>query len=355
MAEIGIAASIISVAAFGVSVATTLYETADIMIHASPQIRALAKHVTQFTAVLNHMGQMLETEKINCSKEVLRDIQKIKRSCKRTFREIRATVRAQRFRRLMWLFKRTKAMELEARLDSQQSMLQCMRNLEERSRTLIHERGLNVAINDALIGMRYEHYNPPGPPRPGDGNFNTREYFGDENLYREAPLPYLHTPEDSFTSRRAKSIYIPPLVEVGGPEKDTTRRTRSEVRFTLPRMQPADIAKEAQTKSAKTNVPISKTDDELRSLRQRLERAKKRKEEAEKAKDIHTVFDLTTYAIPELEAKLEKVLEQRKAEEKSTGPVSHNQEDWRSHRNGVEMESEDDDDEGESEAEAEDE
>ena len=126
MAEIGIAASIISVAAFGVSVATTLYETADIMKNANPQISALAKHVTQFTAVLNHMGQMLETERINCSKEVLRDIKKIKRSCKRTFREIKATVKAQRFRRLMWLFKRTKAMELEARLDSQQSMLQCM-------------------------------------------------------------------------------------------------------------------------------------------------------------------------------------------------------------------------------------
>lgn len=126
MAEIGIAASIISVAAFGVAVATTLYETADIMKNAKPQISALAKHVTQFTAVLNHMGQMLETERINCSKEVLRDIKMIKRSCKRTFMEIKATVKAQRFRRLMWLFKRTKAMELEARLDSQQSMLQCM-------------------------------------------------------------------------------------------------------------------------------------------------------------------------------------------------------------------------------------
>ncbi len=126
MAEIGLAASILSVAAFGVSVATTLYETADIMNTANQQIRALAKHVTQFTAVLNHMGQVLKTEKSNCSKEVLRDIRKIKHSCKRTFREIRSTVKAKRFRRFVWLFKRTKAMELEARLDSQQSMLQCM-------------------------------------------------------------------------------------------------------------------------------------------------------------------------------------------------------------------------------------
>lgn len=126
MAEIGLVASIISVAAFGVSVATTLYETADVMRNASQQITALAKHVTQFTAVLNHMGQVLKTEKANCSKEVLRDIRKIRHSCKRTFREIKSTVKAKHFRRFSWLLKRTKAMELEARLDSQQSMLQCM-------------------------------------------------------------------------------------------------------------------------------------------------------------------------------------------------------------------------------------
>ena len=124
MAEI--AASIIGLVAFGTSVAKKLYETADIMRNANQQIRALAKHVTQFTAVLNHMGQVLQTEKNNCSKEVLHDIRKIKHSCERTFKDIENTVKSRRFQRLTWLFKRTKAMELEARLDSQQSMLQCM-------------------------------------------------------------------------------------------------------------------------------------------------------------------------------------------------------------------------------------
>ena len=218
------------------------------------------------------------------------------------------------------------------------------RNIEERSRTVIHQRGLGVAISAMNREMQYEHFIPPRPPRPGDGNLNSHEY---------SALPYLHTPEDSFTSRRANPIIIPPPGEVGGQEQDTTKSARSEVRFTLPRMQPVfGTAKEAQINSAKTNVTVSKTDDELHSLRQRLERARKRKEEAEKAKDLHTAFDLTTYAIPELEAKLEKVLEQRKAQEKLTAPVSQNQEDWRP---GVEMISEDEDDEGESEAEAEDE
>ena len=129
MAEIGLVASIFSVAAVGVSVATTLYETADVMIHANQQIRALAKHVSQFTAVLKHMGQVLKTEKANCSKEVLRDIRTIRHSCKRTFKEIDSAVKSKRFQyfgSVRWLFKKTKAMELEARLDSQQSMLQCI-------------------------------------------------------------------------------------------------------------------------------------------------------------------------------------------------------------------------------------
>ena len=129
MAEIGLIASIFSVAAFGTSVATTLYRTADVMINADQQIYALAKHVSQATAVLKHMGEVLETEKANCSKELLRDIRKIKHSCKRTFKEIKTTTKSKRFRFLgsvRWLFKRTKAIELEARLESQQSMLQCI-------------------------------------------------------------------------------------------------------------------------------------------------------------------------------------------------------------------------------------
>lgn len=129
MAEIGLIASIFSVAAFGTSVATTLYQAADVMINADQQIYALAKHVSQSTAVLKHMGEVLETEKTNCSKELLRDIRKIKHSCKRTFKEIKFTIKSKRFRffgSVRWLFKRTKAIELEARLDSQQSMLQCI-------------------------------------------------------------------------------------------------------------------------------------------------------------------------------------------------------------------------------------
>lgn len=131
MAEIGLVASIFSVAAVGTSVATSLYEAADVVVHAPRQILALAKHVSQSTSVLKHMGKVLETEKANCSREVLRDIRKIENSCQRTFKEIKSTFKSKskRFRQfnpVRWFFKRSKALELVARLESQQSMLQCI-------------------------------------------------------------------------------------------------------------------------------------------------------------------------------------------------------------------------------------
>ncbi|KAL8954917.1 MAG: hypothetical protein Q9183_006871, partial [Haloplaca sp. 2 TL-2023] len=62
MAEIGIAASFISVIAVGTTVATTLYEAADVMVNAKPQMTALAKHVSQSTVLLKHLKDVLKTE-----------------------------------------------------------------------------------------------------------------------------------------------------------------------------------------------------------------------------------------------------------------------------------------------------
>ena len=129
MAEIGLVAAIFGVASFGTKVATSLYETADDMIHADQQITSMAKHVSQFTAVLRHLGRVLESEQGNCSNDLLHEIRKIKRSCKATFKEINATIRSRKLRPFVpvrWLFKKSKAKELEARLDSEQSMLQVM-------------------------------------------------------------------------------------------------------------------------------------------------------------------------------------------------------------------------------------
>ena len=129
MAEIGLAASIFGVASFGTKVAIGLYEAADVMIHAHQQIASMAKHVSQFTAILRHLGRVLQEENGHCSDDLLREIKEIKRSCKSTFKEINATVKSKRshpFISVRWLFKKAKAKELESRLDSEQSMLQVM-------------------------------------------------------------------------------------------------------------------------------------------------------------------------------------------------------------------------------------
>ncbi|MCJ1426226.1 hypothetical protein MMC29_004129, partial [Sticta canariensis] len=158
MAEIGLVASIFGVAAYGTQVATSLYETADVMIHAHQQIASMAKHVSQFTAVLRHLGRVLEAEKGNCSKELLRDIRKIKHSCKRTFKEINSTIRSKRsplLIRVRWLFKKSKAKELEVRLDSEQSMLQTMIQSKDDSKQISGLRE-EIALLKTLI---IENYN----------------------------------------------------------------------------------------------------------------------------------------------------------------------------------------------------
>lgn len=242
------------------------------------------------------------------------------------------------------------------------------RNLEERSRTLINERGWGQAIdamNGGLPGTRSSETWGPSqfPPRPEYWNQNNplhdtdlrgRPYTGYENIYSDHSPP---AREYRSATRRAGPIIIPPPIEGERQEQDTMKTVRPEVRFTLPRAQlvsdTSDIAKKAQISSAKPDIPAIKADDELQSVRQKLERVKKRREEAEKAKDTVTASDLTYFVIPGMEAELERLVkQQREEQEKSTATVFQNGEDKRSRHTEVETESESSDDEGVSEAEA---
>lgn len=130
MAELGAAASVLGVANFGIEVAKLLYSASDVLIHAHSQIARLAKHVSQFSRALHHVGRVLETDgKCLCSEQLVHDIRSVLRSCRATLREIRNTTRSGLSRPLQtvrWLFKRGKAKELETRLDSQRGILQIM-------------------------------------------------------------------------------------------------------------------------------------------------------------------------------------------------------------------------------------
>ena len=246
------------------------------------------------------------------------------------------------------------------------------RNIEERAKKVIKERSWGEAI-DAVDGRmsgihldepwavpQYPHPRPEDPlserysrhrPYPGHESISPKE-----STAARAPFSRFHSDEYPSADGRAEHIIAPPSIEGGRQEQDTMKTTQSEVRFTLPRAQlvssTTDVAKGAQTYSPKPDVPTTKTDDEVRSIRQRLERVKKRKEEAEKAKDITTAFDLSNFVIPDMEAELAKVLKQRQQHEQEASgtPSFQKEEDKMPHRTEVETESEQSDDEHGSEA-----
>ena len=130
MAEVlALAASVCGVAAYGTTVATTLYGAADVMLHAREQIAQMAKHVSQFAAALRQLGGVLKADKDICSSTLLDQIRQIKRSSRSTFKEIDKIVNSRKLRyfaSVRWLFNKAKARELESRLESQKSTLQLM-------------------------------------------------------------------------------------------------------------------------------------------------------------------------------------------------------------------------------------
>ena len=170
------------------------------------------------------------------------------------------------------------------------------------------------------------------------------DFLWDESTPARAPFTRVQTRADPLLRRHARPMTTSPPIPDKLSKQDAPKPVQPEVRFTFPREQlvsdDADPTKAAPSTPAKPDTPLTKTDNQLQIVRQRLERLRKRKEEAEKARDITTAADLTYYAIPELEADLEKLLLQQLEEgENSAAPVSQNEED-KSHQAEVETENE---------------
>ena len=250
------------------------------------------------------------------------------------------------------------------------------RHLEERSKTIIKEKGWREAVDDMNRPVPRMRPSEPWvvpqdfPPRPevrGQHMPSYDEYlrhhppaehegvFPDESRPARAPLPRVHTRGEPPVRRHERPMTTSPPIHLERQEQDATKPTRPEVRFTFPREQlvsgSIDTAKEVPSSPAILVTPATKTDNQLQIVRQKLERLRKRKEEVEKAGDISTAADLTYYVIPDLEADLEKLLkQQREEQENSAASMSRDKED-KSRFVEVETESEDSDDGGGSEAE----
>ena len=236
------------------------------------------------------------------------------------------------------------------------------RNLEERAKKVIKEKSWVEAIgavNPRTSEMHLdEPWAVPQDPRARSVYPQSERYFGhrpypgydiispEESTAAQASLSRPHSDEYPSARRRAEHVMSPPPIEGGRQKRDKMKTTRSEVRFTLPRAQlvssATDAVKGAPQESPNPGIPTTKSDDEVRSMRQRLERVKKRKEEAENAKDITTAFDLSNFVIPDMEAELAEVLKQRQRQEheESVAPLFQKEEDKKPHHTRVETDSE---------------
>ena len=132
MADVGHVKRVFEAGAFGARTARSLYQTASVPIHASGQVTRMAKHVLQVAMVLRHLGRKLETNHSLCTVELLREVRRIRKSCKSTFVEIEDALAAHNrltpgaTEGLRGLFSEEVAQKLEAQMESQRSTIQVM-------------------------------------------------------------------------------------------------------------------------------------------------------------------------------------------------------------------------------------
>lgn len=202
-----------------------------------------------------------------------------------------------------------------------------------------------------------ESWSQTGPPYARYAGHRPYTDYGnflpEQIVVSQAPSPG-HRSREITVVRNTRPILNSRHHEIEYQEQEATKETRQEVRFTLPRVQlgsiPVGAAEEVQPVLAKPDVPITRADEELQKVRQRLDEVKKKKQKAEKENDPGTASDIEYYVIPELEAQINLLLKrQLEEQEEGTVPTSQSEENKSSlHTAVVETESENSDDGGES-------
>lgn len=194
------------------------------------------------------------------------------------------------------------------------------RQLEERSRELIEEKGWRETVAPFILNKGPEEpYNSPAPSAP----------------WKQSKHPYPRYPPPGFDSQPTPNYPVKeertPIICVAGrrpqepnPQRqlDETQRaeenkpTASEVRFTLPHRDPGSRTATAP-RSDKPESPTGKS--ELQGALEKLELLKKRREDALKANDNNIASDLAFYAIPDIEQRIQDLKrDQEKVAETAT-------------------------------------
>ena len=130
MSGLEVVAAMLALAEFGTKVANTLYDNSEQLVHARSEIRAIARSVSLSTSAIVHVHDAIEPRQASCSRRLFRDVRRVLKAFERTFTKIRDKLLAKKtagsrfgLDRIRWLFKRKRAFELEARMESLKSTL----------------------------------------------------------------------------------------------------------------------------------------------------------------------------------------------------------------------------------------
>ncbi|KAF2098493.1 hypothetical protein NA57DRAFT_56159 [Rhizodiscina lignyota] len=152
MAEIGLAASIIQVAATGITLSKALYEYADSVASSDIRIKAIAQQVKLTSTVIKELEGIFGDSAVAqiVSKDAIITAQESINSCSSLFREISGTVdkRKGKVGKLIFPFKETKLALYGADLERVKSNLQLLMHV------LIHAQLLSNSEDKALINAQ---------------------------------------------------------------------------------------------------------------------------------------------------------------------------------------------------------
>src|SRR5271155_4409597 len=125
MAEVGVAASIIGIATFGVKLTLTLYDFGSTASSAREQIDRIARNVTLFSNVLELLGERLDDDKPIHSEVALDFAEELSEDSKDLFQRIENLLPERRhdedklsfFQKIAWNFKKSKIDALMVELE----------------------------------------------------------------------------------------------------------------------------------------------------------------------------------------------------------------------------------------------
>lgn len=90
MAEVGLVASVLQLAGFGLKLSISLYSFAETVSSADKDVKHIAKDVSLTSAVLNELGENLKKDKRNgiASDNAIKTAREVVHECSEVFREI---------------------------------------------------------------------------------------------------------------------------------------------------------------------------------------------------------------------------------------------------------------------------